>query len=119
MMAEGERLGALSCMPLERLGLSADEDCAWVGRRITTQPYATFTQPLQLKPANPAREALPRTYIYCSGRPTGSFDQFSARLRGDAQWRYAELHTGHDAMVTDPHGVTHLLTEAAAALPAA
>lgn len=105
--------GMVASMSTEALGVDG-EAAAWVARRVTPQPFATFSQPIRLQNAVPAR--VQRTYIYCTGRPTGSFDQFSRALRDDRQWRYRELPTGHDAMVSDPDGTTALLLEAAQAL---
>ena len=62
-----------------------------------------------------AAKKLPRSFIYCSGRPMGSFDQFKARFQTDPAWRYHDLPTGHDAMVTDPAGLVKILLAEAAA----
>jgi pimeloyl-ACP methyl ester carboxylesterase len=107
--------GMVASMSTEALGVEGDA-AQWVARRITPQPFATFSQPIRLQGTLPA--SVPRTYIYCSGRPTGSFDQFSRALRDDPQWRYRELATGHDAMVSDPDGTATLLLDAASALEA-
>jgi pimeloyl-ACP methyl ester carboxylesterase len=101
--------------PMSTFALGVDGELApWVERRVTPQPFGTFSQPVSLPGQLPP--ALPRTYIYCSARPTGSFDAFSRALRDDPQWRYRELATGHDAMVSDPEGTAALLLEAARAL---
>ena len=113
IVREGEGTGMVSCMPLPLLGLTREEDRAWVARRLTRQPYATFAQPVQLTGNGSA--ALPRTFVYCKQPPTGAFDQFAARLSADPKWRYVELNTGHDAMICDPAGVAKILIEAAPA----
>ncbi len=95
------------------LGLEG-EQADWVARRVTAQPLATFTTALRLQNTLPPDIAC--TYIYCCGRPTGSFDQYARTLRNDPRWRYRELDTGHDAMVTDPDGLARLLLEAAASI---
>jgi len=43
--------------------------------------------------------------------PTGSFDQFAARLRDSPDWKFYELKTGHDCMITDPKSVIRILLE--------
>ena len=59
---------------------------------------------------NPGEPKFPRTYIYYSNLPTGSFDQFANALRHNPRWTFHEMKTGHDAMITDPKGlVTHLI----------
>jgi len=35
------------------------------------------------------------------------------RVRGDGRWRYRELSTGHDAMITAPRELVDLLLEGA------
>jgi len=61
---------------------------------------------------SPERGAgLPRTFVYCTNPPTGSFDQFAARLRDDPDWKFYELNTGHDCMITDPRNVIRILLE--------
>ena len=41
------------------------------------------------------------------------FRPFTERARADPAWRYHELATGHDAMVTMPQELAHLLLEVA------
>ncbi len=94
-------------------GIDDADDAAWVARRVVDQPLLTMTQPLDAPTG--AAQSLPRTFVYCSGRPMGSFDQFKARFETDPAWRYHDLPTGHDAMVTDPAGLAALLLAEAAA----
>lgn len=92
------------------------EDAAWVRDKLTPQPFKTFTQPLRL--ANPAGFPGPRTYIAClAAAPEGWRDAMVGRARNEPGWRYRELATGHDAMVTAPHELANLLLEAARAAP--
>jgi hypothetical protein len=60
---------------------------------------------------NAAAAALPRTYIYCNNPAMGFFEAFAERTRTEKGWRYRELATGHDAMVTMPRELTDLLLE--------
>lgn len=47
-----------------------------------------------------------------NGGPTPpSFAAFAARLRSRTGWRYHEIDTGHDAMVTAPDEVAAILAE--------
>jgi hypothetical protein len=52
------------------------------------------------------------TYILCT-QPEG-FRRFAEQVRDDPGWRYRELATGHDAMVTQPRELADLLLEVAA-----
>jgi pimeloyl-ACP methyl ester carboxylesterase len=93
-------------------GVTDPEDAAWVRTRLVPQPFKTFTQPLRL--ANPAGFAGPQTYIAClAAGPAGWRDAMVECARAGSGWRYRELATGHDAMVTAPHDLADLLLEAA------
>ena len=59
-----------------------------------------------------AATLLPRTFIYCTDKPAGdSLAPLAKRLRGDTSWRYRELASGHDAMVTAPNEIAALIVE--------
>lgn len=55
--------------PLEALGIVADEDVLWVGRRLSPQPLKTYEEPVRLPPGE--WERVPRTYVFCTGRAFG------------------------------------------------
>jgi pimeloyl-ACP methyl ester carboxylesterase len=110
MIKEGEGSGHLNPLPAKVLGLTEPADHDWVTRRMTPQPYGTFSQPLRFQHEGGAH--LPRTYVYCSNPPTGSFDQFATRFRNDPKWRFHELKTGHDCMVTQPEALARIILEA-------
>jgi hypothetical protein len=42
-----------------------------------------------------------------------SFDQFAAKIRTDPGWKFIELKTGHDLMITAPAETVEILREAA------
>lgn len=81
---------------------------AWVQSRLTPHPIGSYFTPLQWQP-----EDLPadRRYIRCTAPALPVFAQTAARLRDDPRWRYAELATGHDAMLTAPQALADLLTD--------
>jgi hypothetical protein len=93
-------------------GITDPADAAWVRARVAPQPFQTFTQPLRL--ANPAGFAGPKTYIACvAAGHDGWRDAMVERARTEPGWRYRELATGHDAMITAPREVADLLLEVA------
>lgn len=103
--------GLLPPFPVEQYGVFAEADVRWVGPKLVPQPFKTLTTPVRLK--NPTALVLPRTYIYCNGPAMGFFEAFAEWTRTGKGWRYRELATGHDAMVTMPQQLTDLLLEVA------
>lgn len=108
MREEGGRTGFVSPPPVSLWGLTKPEHVDFVRPRETAQPFRTFTQPVRI--ADPkACAKLPKTFVYCSSPPTGTFDQFAARYRNDSAWRFHELKCGHDAMILMPEAVAEIL----------
>lgn len=106
---EGLRVPVPTPAP-ERWGVTTEADVCWMRPRIGAHPLKAFQQPVRL--TNPAAAALPRTFIHCTDKPRGDvFAPFATRLRGEPRWRYHDLATGHDAMVTAPQEVAALLLE--------
>ena len=97
--------------PLEVFGVTDETDLRWAGAKVGPHPLKTFEQPVRAD--NPVAASLPRTYIWCSGFP--GFARFAERTRTDPGWRYRELATGHDAMITAPRELAGLLLEAGSA----
>jgi pimeloyl-ACP methyl ester carboxylesterase len=89
----------------ERFGITSQRDTDWVQRRLVSQPLQTFEQPVSAVPS----ADVPRTYVYCSKPAIGAFDHFAENLRDDRKWRFHDVKTGHDAMVTAPGEVTKIL----------
>ena len=92
--------------PTAALGVTDEEDSAWLESKLTDHPLLSFEQPLPETP--PA--SLPRTYIHCTVGPVaGSFAPFAARAQSEPGWSYHEVATGHDAMITAPETLSDLL----------
>jgi pimeloyl-ACP methyl ester carboxylesterase len=111
--AEGEGWRLLPPADLAFWGLTDVADAAWAGGKVVPQPFKTFTQPIRL--AHPSALAGPKTLIACTDTPPERWrDAAVARARTEPGWRYRELPTGHDAMVTMPRETADLLLEVAA-----
>jgi len=106
MREEGERLGSVAPPPLSLWGVTKQEHVDFIKPREVRHPYRSMSQKITLL-GN--AESIPKTFIYCSSPATGSFDQFAARYRNDASWKFFELRTGHDAMILMPEPVAELL----------
>ncbi len=85
--------------------------------RRTNQSLVPVLTPLALK--NPAVEALPRTFIYCTrgAQDIGPLHlpiaQAAERAKADPHWRYRELDSGHMPMWEMPQELADLLVELA------
>jgi pimeloyl-ACP methyl ester carboxylesterase len=95
-------------------GVSDPMDVGWLAERLRSQPFRTLTQPVRR--INPAAEQLDRTYVLCNGGIPGSepsstmFAPVAEAARASG-WRYRELATRHEAMITTPRELTDLLLE--------
>jgi pimeloyl-ACP methyl ester carboxylesterase len=107
--AEGDGWRLLPPADLSVWGINQDDE-AWVRAKLTPQPFKTFTQPLRLM--NAAGFGGPKTFIACLQAPPAQWrDAMIDRVRAEHDWRYRELTTGHDAMITAPGALTRLLLE--------
>jgi len=88
------------------------EATAWVARRLTPHPLPSWTEPLRLERGG--SDGLARTYVLCTNPilPQSAFPLHAARVKNDPTWHYAEITTGHDAMVTAPENVAAILLAA-------
>lgn len=89
------------------LGLTKDDDIAWVNRRVTDHPLSTYLQRVEFK--NPIGNGVAKTYIACTGATLRVFDASKAMARSDPAWHYVTLDSCHDCMVSDPNEVADLL----------
>jgi pimeloyl-ACP methyl ester carboxylesterase len=118
VLAEGDgwRLPSLRPVPWdvfvrEDYGVIDDADVTWMAGRLCPQPFMTFTEPV--RSAQAAAAVLARTYILCTGDSQGgafSWMADEARQRNSG-WRYREVATRHDAMVTKPRELADLFLE--------
>ena len=91
--------------PPARFGVTSQRDSDWLQRHLAPQPFRTLEQAAAAVP--PA--SMGRTYVYCSSPASGAFDGFAGRFRDDRKWRFHEVKTGHDAMVTAPGEIAKIL----------
>jgi pimeloyl-ACP methyl ester carboxylesterase len=107
--AEGAGFKLPCVIPPEAFGITNEQDLAWLRPRLRPHPFQTKLDAIRL--TNPSSAHIPRTYIYCNNPAVGVFDQFANRFKHDPAWRYAELATGHDAMVTAADDLAALLLQ--------
>ncbi|MFN8535365.1 MAG: alpha/beta hydrolase [Dehalococcoidia bacterium] len=96
------------------LGITDPADLAWVAPRLTAMPLKAWTDPVRL--GNPAAAAVPGAMIACvrGGARAAQTERLRA-IAGERGWRFAELDSGHDAMVTHPEELSDLLLRLAEA----
>jgi hypothetical protein len=101
--------GGVSMPPprAETFGVTDPADTAWVERRLTPHPIATYSLPLMLK--HPLGNGLPVTYIRCIDPAYANTAASAEFARSHPGWQYLEIRTGHDAMVTAPAELTEML----------
>lgn len=107
----GRATGYVSPIPLKVFGVTREEDLAWANPRIVKQPFGTFEQPVQL--SRPAASGLPRAFIAATNPAMGTFNQFAEVIKKDPSWKFYDLPTGHDAMITAPQDLARILQELA------
>jgi pimeloyl-ACP methyl ester carboxylesterase len=89
-------------------GIPGDSpEVAWVSRRVTPHPLGTYESPLRLK--NPVGNGRPCTYIACTAPLYGPLEGARQWAKRQSGWRWQEIATGHDAMVTAPAELTRML----------
>jgi pimeloyl-ACP methyl ester carboxylesterase len=91
----------------EFFGVTNANDIKWVNERLTNQPFKTFTQRLVLK--HPFGNHLPLTYIACTEPELRAIKPFADETEASKEWKYLELKTGHDAMITMPAELAQML----------
>ena len=94
-------------------GITDPVDRAWANRRVTAQPFKTYTDPVG--PTDRAW-AHPGLFIECA-QPLQAFpiplDRARERSRADERFDYQVLNASHDAQVTAPGELAAVLLEAA------
>ncbi|NQV21812.1 MAG: alpha/beta hydrolase [Rhodospirillales bacterium] len=108
-LAQGPQRDGGSAPDPRAFGVADPADIEWVGRYIVPHPESCFDFPVSL--TNNRAADLARSFVYCDDPAMGPFGQFAEKYQDDPAWRCHVLHTGHDAMVTDPAGVLSVLLE--------
>jgi pimeloyl-ACP methyl ester carboxylesterase len=88
-------------------GITDPADAAWVERRLTPHPLATYSLPLTLR--HPLGGGVPVTYIRCVAPAYANTASSAALAQAQSGWQYLEIATGHDAMITAPAELTQML----------
>src|SRR5919199_3344231 len=96
--------------PVTAFGIPEDHpDAAWVRRHLTPHPVGTYESPLRLE--HSVGNGRPRTYIHCTNPSYAALEGSRQLVRRQQGWQWKEIATGHDAMVTAPAELAHMLIE--------
>jgi len=107
--AAEESSGGLSLPPPppSAFGVSDAKDAEWLKRRLTPHPLGAYTSKLNIK--GPVGNNLPRTYIHCTSPSYAATQGSRDWVKAQQGWRWAEIATGHNAMVMAPDELTRML----------
>ena len=95
----------------EAFGVSDPADAEWLRRQLTPLPLNCYQAPIRLK--HPLGNGVGKTYIACTNPIYGPAVRTHEWVKSQADWRYLELATGHDAMITSPEGLSEMLIRCA------
>lgn len=93
--------------PAEAFGITDPEQAAWLEERLSPMPGALYDSSIEL--LRGASRGLPRTYVAARRPVYETMRSTHERLRQDRSWRYVEMDTCHDLMVSAPGPTAELL----------
>lgn len=88
-------------------GLLQPDQIAWVQRRLTPQPFGGYEETMRW--GGPVGNGVPKVYVDCTDPAYAGLAPVKERYRGKPGWPFAEIRTGHDAMVSAPEETAQLL----------
>lgn len=89
-------------------GVPDGPDADWIKRRLTPHPLGTYETRLGI--TGPVGNNLPRTYIHCTNPSYAALQASRDWVKKQTGWKWLEIATGHDAMVTAPDELARMLT---------
>lgn len=112
--ASRDGTGAAAALPPPKpksLGLLEPEDVAFVEQRLTPHPLRSYETALQLQ--HPVGNGLPCTYLSCANPSFAAVDDSRNWARNRSGWRWEDLDSNHEAMVSAPDLLTQALLRTA------
>jgi pimeloyl-ACP methyl ester carboxylesterase len=95
-------------LPPTAFGIPEEHALAgWIKRRLTPHPVSTFESAMRI--GNPVGNGRPRTYIACTNPVYGPLEASRQWVKKQDGWKWQEIATGHDAMVTAPAELAAML----------
>ncbi|SAK98390.1 esterase [Caballeronia calidae] len=93
--------------PPESFGITDPQMIERVKKLVTPHPYRTYFDKLKLD--HPIGNGKPVTYIACTKPYFANIAPSREYAKAQDGWRYLEIATGHDAMLTEPDELTRML----------
>jgi pimeloyl-ACP methyl ester carboxylesterase len=88
-------------------GRDGDPDYEWVRRQLSPHPLRSYTTPLTLRAE--VGNGLPRTYVTSTKPGHPALEASRQLVRSWRGWRWIELLTPHNSMITHPDEVVGVL----------
>jgi hypothetical protein len=91
--------------------VSDPDDAEWLRRQLTPLPLNSYREAIHLE--HPLGNGVRKTYIACTNPIYQPAVPTHEWIKSQPDWRYLELSTGHDAMITNPQGLAEMLVQCA------
>jgi hypothetical protein len=98
--------------PPSAFGVPDGAGADWIRRRMTPHPISTYESRIPIR--GPVGNNLPRTYIHCTKPSYKALEASRAWVKAQTGWRWLDIPTAHDAMVTAPNALTAMLLRVSA-----
>jgi pimeloyl-ACP methyl ester carboxylesterase len=99
---------AIPTPPASSYGFLDQDTLAWVRPRMTPHPVGTYQEKLMLN--NPLGNGRPRIYVDCIASSFEPLVDVKKSLKLQAGWKWVELNTHHDPMITEPRMLADCLS---------
>ena len=90
-------------------GITEPDDIAWLQRRLTPHPRATYEEKVRLR--GHVGNGLPKTYVACTRPPFSNLVAVQRWVQTQSDWDWREIAAGHDAMITAPAELAEVLMD--------
>jgi pimeloyl-ACP methyl ester carboxylesterase len=91
----------------EAFGVTDPADAEWLRRQLTPLPLNCYQVPIRLK--HPLGNGVSKTYIACTNPIYEPAVPTHEWVKRQSDWRYLELSSGHDAMISSPQDLAEML----------
>jgi pimeloyl-ACP methyl ester carboxylesterase len=99
--------GLIAAPAAAAFGVSDPADVDWLEARLRPMPIGAFTGRFTFR--NGGSNGLKRRYVAFTSPSYAPLAATQERIRRDPSWAFGTLAVGHDAMITAPLQVAHLL----------